>query len=350
MADKSNRNWRKIISIATLVALIILIYATRDEISDSLSNLGKIQASFLLLTLFSKVIAFHAYTKMYQGLYKIFNKKIQYISMLKVTLELNFVNNVFPSGGVTGFSYFGIRMKEFNIRASVSTLVQILRFTIVFVTFIFMVFVALLGLALFSQVSSVTILFANTLSILLAVGIVTGIYIISSRRRIDGFFTFITKVLNKIIQILRPKHPETINIKNARVGFISLHENYLDLKSKYRELTRPSLYSLLANIFEVAALYAVFLAFGEAVNPGVVIIAYAVANFAGTISVLPGGVGIYEALMAAVLATAGISPVVSIPIIVMYRIITMLIQLPIGYYFYHKFINRSPAGSDAINR
>lgn len=97
-------------------------------------------------------------------------------------------------------------------------------------------------------------------------------------------------------------------------------------------------YATLSNFGEVATLYSVFLAFGEVLNPGAVIIAYAVANFAGLISVLPGGIGIYEGLMVAVLATAGVSPAISIPAIVMYRILTMLLQLPIGYYFYHKTI------------
>jgi uncharacterized membrane protein YbhN (UPF0104 family) len=64
--------------------------------------------------------------------------------------------------------------------------------------------------------------------------------------------------------------------------------------------------------------------------------AYAVANFAGLISVLPGGVGIYEALMTGVLAAAGVPAGTSIPIIVMYRILNMVLQLTPGYYFYHK--------------
>jgi uncharacterized membrane protein YbhN (UPF0104 family) len=47
------------------------------------------------------------------------------------------------------------------------------------------------------------------------------------------------------------------------------------------------------------------------VNPGAIILAYAVANFAGLISILPAGVGIYEALMSAVLAATGIPAGVS---------------------------------------
>jgi uncharacterized protein (TIRG00374 family) len=103
-------------------------------------------------------------------------------------------------------------------------------------------------------------------------------------------------------------------------------------------LLRPLIYALLANSAEVLTIYSVYLAFGEFVNIGAVIIAYAIANFAGLVSVLPGGVGIYEALMTAVLATAGVPPGISLPVTVMYRILNMSLQLPIGYYFYHKTI------------
>jgi uncharacterized membrane protein YbhN (UPF0104 family) len=67
-----------------------------------------------------------------------------------------------------------------------------------------------------------------------------------------------------------------------------------------------------------------------------VILAYAVANLAGLVSVLPGGVGIYEALMTAVMATAGVPAGVSLPAIVMYRVVNTLIQVPPGYYLYHR--------------
>ena len=87
-------------------------------------------------------------------------------------------------------------------------------------------------------------------------------------------------------------------------------------------------------------IYVVFIAFGHFVNPGAVILAYGIANFAGFISVLPGGLGIYEALMIAVLLAAGISPNLSLPVIIMYRVLNTLLQLPPGYYYYQKEISK----------
>jgi uncharacterized protein (TIRG00374 family) len=139
--------------------------------------------------------------------------------------------------------------------------------------------------------------------------------------------------------VVRPKHPETINIKHAEALFDDLHDNYMLIKKNYTQLKVPLLYALLANTTEILTIYTVYIAFGHAVNIGAVIIAYAVANFAGLISVLPGGVGIYEALMTAVMATAGVRPALSLPVTVMYRVLNMLIQLPPGYYLYHKTLH-----------
>ena len=84
-----------------------------------------------------------------------------------------------------------------------------------------------------------------------------------------------------------------------------------------------------------------YVAFGEWVNIGAIILAYAVANFAGLISVLPGGIGIYEALMTGVLAAAGIPAALSLPVTVMFRVLSTTLQIIPGYYFYHKAVSEA---------
>src|SRR3990167_11072226 len=97
-------------------------------------------------------------------------------------------------------------------------------------------------------------------------------------------------------------------------------------------------HTMVANITEIAKLYVVYVAFGEFVNVGAVILAYSVANFAGLISVLPAGIGIYEALMTGVLVATGIPAALSIPVTIMYLVLSMAIQLIPGYYYYHRAI------------
>src|ERR1700742_3052519 len=122
------------------------------------------------------------------------------------------------------------------------------------------------------------------------------------------------------------------------------------MKGHYPELKAPCWYALLADVTEVMALYIVYIAFGEYVNIGAVILAYAIANFAGLISVLPGGVGIYEALMTTVLAATGVPATVSLPVIVMYRVVNTLIQIPPGYFLYQQALRKGqqPPGAPGV--
>lgn len=232
-------------------------------------------------------------------------------------------------------------MKAEGVNTGKSTLIQMMRFILTFVSFQILLFVGLILLALGGSANGFTLLVAGSLATLLFVGTLGVAFIVGSKRRINAFFTYITRFVNRLIHVFRRAHPETINIARVERVFTELHENYMLLKNDPKVLKKPLWYALWANIGEIATVYVVFIAFGQWVNPGAVILAYAVANFAGLISVLPGGVGIYEALMTGVLAAAGVPAGTSLPVIVMYRILNMTLQLTPGYYFYHKSIREN---------
>lgn len=337
--------WKLVINLVTFIALGALIYGVRKEILETLDNLKNLEVWALLLIIPAQILNYHSYAELYQSLFRILGARVRYLKMFRLSLELNFVNNVFPSGGVTGISYFGVRMKSMGVSPGKSTLVQMIRYILVFVSFQMLLAVGLIVLAIGGQANSFAILVAGSLATLLFVGTLGAMFIVGSKRRINGFFTYITRVVNRVIKVVRPKHPETINIAKVQGLFTELHENYMELRKQPKVLRRPLVHALMANVAEVLTIYVVYIAFGEWVNPGAVIIAYAIANFAGLISVLPGGVGIYEALMTAVLASAGVPAGVSIPITITYRVLNMTLQLPPGYYFYHKALREQTSES-----
>ena len=342
MAEENRRSrWKLALTIITLIALVALCYFARDQIAETFHNFGEVNNYALIFMLVGQAINYHSYSRMYQSLFEILNEKVDYKRMLRIILELNFVNNIFPSGGVSSFSYFGIRMKAEGVNTGKSTLIQMMRFILTFVSFQILLFVGLIMLALGGNANGFTLLVAGSLATLLFVGTLGVAFIVGSKRRINAFFTYITRFVNRLIHIFRRAHPETINIARVERVFTELHENYMLLKNDPKVLKKPLWYALWANIGEIATVYVVFIAFGQWVNPGAVILAYAVANFAGLISVLPGGVGIYEALMTGVLAAAGVPAGTSLPVIVMYRILNMTLQLTPGYYFYHKSIREN---------
>jgi uncharacterized protein (TIRG00374 family) len=330
------RNWKLLLNIATIVALVILAVGVHKQLFDTVTNLGKVKAWTLLLIIPIEWLNYHAQVKLYDGLFKIVDEKLSYKYLFKLSLELNFVNHVFPSGGVTGVSYFGLRLRGKGIRAGKATLVQLMKLVMVFSSFEILLLLGMLILSAAGKVNNFIILIGTALTTLLVVLTGLFIYIISSRERIHNFFRITTKGVNRLIHVVRPGHPETISFDKIRPLFDELHDNYGLFKSKFHELEGPFLYALITNITEIAVVYVVFVAFGHWVNVGAVILAYAVANFAGLVSVLPGGIGVYEALMTAVLVAGGIPAAVSIPAIVMYRVLNTILQLPPGFYYYHR--------------
>ena len=329
-------HWKLLINIITLVALFVFIYAIRGQLVETIKNFEKVNGWVLALVLPLEALNYHAQVKLYQSLFDAVGTKLSYRKLMKLALELNFVNHVFPSGGVTGLSYFGLRLRSEDVRAAKSTIVQAMKLVLVFLSFEILLMLGMFILAVNGRASNMTIFIGSSLSTLLIVGTAAFAYLVGSRSRIEAFLTALTALLNRIIQVVRPMYPETINIAKARKVFGEFHEDYNLISSQVDKLNKPFWWAMVANITEIGVVLLVFIAFGQYVNVGAIILAYAVANFAGLVSVLPGGVGIYEALMTAVLATAGVPASVSLPAIVMYRVVNTIIQVPPGYYLYHR--------------
>jgi uncharacterized protein (TIRG00374 family) len=352
MAETSflRRRWKLILNLVTLAALLILMYAIRGQLANTIHNLTRINGWFLLLIVPVEALNYHAQAKLYQHLFGLVGNKLPYKFLYKTSLELNFVNHVFPSGGVTGISYFGIRLRRGNeISGGKATLIQVMKLALTFLSFELLIVFGLFCLAVMGKVNNLTVLVAASLSTLLVVFTVAFAYIVGSRERINNFFTTATKVLNRVINVIWRSRPETINITRAKDVFDDFHDNYQQLTTRWRELRAPFWYAFLANLTEVLAVYVVYMAFGKFVNFGAVILAYAVANFAGLVSVLPGGVGVYEALMTAVLASAGIPARVSLPVTIMYRVVNTILQLPPGYVLYQQTLNRRPEVAEQMH-
>ncbi len=340
MKDFLKRNWKLVLNIVTFALLGGAMFLVRHDIAKAVQDLGRINAIALLLIIPLQFQNYAAYAHLYQEFLRILGNKQPFKRMYEVALELNFVNHVFPSGGVSGFSYFTARLKPYGVTTAQATLTQTMRFILTFASFVILLFIGLFLLALGGSASNMTIFITCSLAFLTVFSIIGGAYIISSEARIKSFTRTLTRVMNKGLHVVRPKYPETINLKRVERLCNEMHANYVILREKLPQLRGPFFYSSLANITELATIYVVYIAYGHFVNPGAIIIAYALANFAGLVAVLPGGIGVYEGLMTAVLVSAGVPAGLAISVTVMYRVLNLALSLPVGYFFYHKALNK----------
>lgn len=328
------KTFKFLFNILTFAALALLIYFARDQIKSAFSNLQSLNFYFLILIIPLQLFNYFATAKFYQHQLKNLGEKVSTKLLYRISLEMNFINNVFPSGGVSGFGYLGLRLRKFGIPGSKSTLLQITRHALTFVSFIVYLTLAMFMLAAFGQASRMTVFAITLVVFLIIIGSGAMVYLISSEQRIKKFTIFLPKLVNAIISKFRRSKQKTINVARIEKLFVDLHGDYATISKDYRILKKPFIWTLLMNASELMTIYVVYLAFDSVVNPGAIIVAYAVANMAGLLSVLPGGVGVYEGLMTAVMASAGVNKGLALSATVTYRVLNMSIFLPIGYILY----------------
>lgn len=328
------RNWKLLLNLVTLVALGVLIYAIRSDLVQTFQNLWKVNAWFLLLMIPVQFLNYDAQARIYKGIFKTEGSSIGYWDLMRVTLELNFVNHVFPSGGVTGITYFSLRLKKHGVSVAKATAAHMLKLIMIFLSFEFLIVIGVLALAVRGHMNNLILLIAASLVTSLVILTFGMAFIIGSKQRIAGFFSYVSALLNRLIHVFRRGHPETIKVDRVRSLFEEMHDYYVQFSKEWRLLGGPLFWAFMANFWEVMTIFVVYLAFGHIVNIGAIILAYAIANSAGFVSVLPGGIGIYEGLMTLVLSATGVPSKLSLPVTVMYRVVNTLIQVPAGYVAY----------------
>jgi uncharacterized protein (TIRG00374 family) len=341
MPKQIKKDFRFWLNIVTIAALIFLVIISWEQIVDAFAKLDSLNVGALLLMMPVQLIGYFAVARLYRDFFLAQGEKIRIRTMYKIALELNFVNHVFPSGGVSGFSYLSLRLRKFGISTAKSTLAQLLRFALTFLSFLSLVFVGMIFLSVESNTSPLLILISSSIIFLTIFGTGIGIFIISKSSRIKGFVSWLPKALNGLFRLFHITKREIIDIVKVESTLEDLHQDYLVLRQDMGLVKRLLGWAFLINLTEVITIYLVYVAFGELINPGAVIIAYAVANFAGLIAVLPGGVGVYEGLMTATLASAGVPKGLALSATVIYRVLQMMVFLPIGFYFYNKALRNN---------
>jgi uncharacterized protein (TIRG00374 family) len=344
MPKKLKKDFKFWLNVFTIVALVALVVISRHQVAEAFKKLSDLNSSALLLMIPLQLLNYYAVARLYKDYFASQGEnQLSTKTMYSIALELNFVNHVFPSGGVSGFSYLNLRLKQSGIGAAKSALAQILRFGLTFISFLVLLFLGMFILAFRRHTSPLTMLIGSSLAFLTLIGVLAAVFVISDERRIKAFTSFLPKALNKVVGVFRRrnKDKEVINIAKVERVMADLHGDYVIVAQDWRQLQRPFFWAMLVNLTDILTIYAVYIAFGSFINPGALILSYGVANFAGLVAVLPGGVGVYEGLMTATLASAGVDKALALSATVVYRVLNMLIFLPVGYVLYHRVLKRS---------
>lgn len=334
----SGRTW---VSIVTIAFLALVLYLARHEIEKAYNLLDQVNLWILLLLIPLQFISYYAAGEMIFAYLKR-QKHIKHVSnftLPRLALEMNFVNHVLPSGGVSGISYMGWRLKHFGVSASRSTAAQLVRMVSAFLSFGVLLILAIVFMAIDGNINRWVVGASIGLVVVMGGAMLLVMYLLNHKERIGGFARRVTKLVNTIVLWMTlARKSQVLHEADIQQFFEEVRDDYTFIRRNLRVLMVPFLWGLVFNVVEVAMFYVSFLALGHPVNPAPLVIAYGLAGLAGFFMVTPGGAGAYEAIMVAFLTVAGIPPGIALLAILLTRVLLMLGTIIAGYAFYQQAI------------
>lgn len=334
MRKMSFRGWLTLFTIVLLAAVVIFAW---PEIIKAYRLLDRVDLRILALII---PVQFFSY---YAGGGMIFSylrskgdlKNVSHWRITRFALELNFVNHILPSGGAAGFSYLGWVLGKYGVKASRSTIAQLIRFTLTFMAFVILLIIAVIFLAADGRINRLIIILASLIVAVCLFVIFGAIYVIGNELRLKKFSHWLTKLANTVVnKLTRGKKPHILKDSVIPDFFGELHQDYLSIRKDARILIKPFIWAIFTNIADVALIWIAFYALGYEVSPAILFVAFGISSLASAISVTPGGAGIYEAIMIAFLASSSVPPDVAIAGTLLARVTLVLGTILFGYVFY----------------
>ena len=336
-------SFKTILSVVTLVMVVLILFFSRHQLEHAwhllsqvnLWMLGAVALCTVLSYLFSGEMMF-SYLRQKHAI-----KEVSLLTLMRVSLELNFVNHILPSGGVSGVSYANWRLGKLGVTTAKSMMSQAVRYAAGFAATIVLLMISLVVVTIDGNVNRWIISMSALLVIGMSGAVSLFVYVVKSRSRIHRFGDWLQRTTNRLARVAtRGRKRKIIKADNIVKLFDDLHRDYIELNRDKSVLAQPFIWALLFIASDIAIFFLTFLALGAVVNPAAILIAYSLASLAGFAIVTPGGAGAYEALMVMVLVTAGMQQGEAIASVVLARVIILLITIGIGYIFYQLTLNK----------
>jgi uncharacterized protein (TIRG00374 family) len=321
-----------------VVALVLaLIYFARDDIASAWFLLGSVNVWLLLLLIPVQFLSYYAGGMIFfdylRGRGQL--KKVKSPQAAALALELNFINHIFPSGGISGVTYMVWRLRKIGVSSGQATMAQIVRMVCILVAFVAVLVLALLLITVENRASSWLVSMTTVAVTGVVFLVLFATYLFGSQRRIVSFTKWLSSLSNKIVQKLtfgRKKHilSDTTAVKFA----LDIYEDFLAIKAQKQLLVKPMVWAFIFTIADILLFAVTFLALGVPFSPAVIVIAVGAASVVGAVMVTPGGAGGYEATMVMVLAAGGMLAADATSGVILARVILILGTLASGYVVY----------------
>lgn len=344
MAQQKRSKGQRIFVGVIAVAFALLLWGSRDVLKDTFEVLKSLDTRFLFILPALHLTSYFFTSKYYQSMLAAFDTTISSFRMYTMIISLYFVEQALPSGGASGVTYIAYALRD-QAKTGTVTLVQLGRYIFSFSSYLLVVLLGLVLLLVSDGDGSVgrgLLLGVPVFGAILMISIVSA-RLLSNRKRLNNFAKFLSRNVNKFGRLLnriklRSSTKDMLPQKKAIEEMNTFDDGVETLFAKRAAVIKPYLYMSASALLQVAIVYLAFVAVGESINPGYVIIAFTLANIVGVVSVVPGDVGVHEATMVFALNFMGVDSSIALSATLLYRIYNKMFVLILGFIFYSRFL------------
>ncbi|MDR0397954.1 MAG: flippase-like domain-containing protein [Candidatus Nomurabacteria bacterium] len=340
--------FKKILSVVTLLLVAVIVWAARDSLASSFDYLKHLNVWVLLFLIPEQLYMYYAAGQMYFAYLRAKGStKVSTWKLTRVSLEINFMNHILPSGGVAGLGYLVWRLKEWRISAGQATFMHILRYAIAAVTTTVQMWVAMAVLAAVGTLPWPLFSIGALTCLGIEAAVVVAFVIVMNKKRIDWFSGVSARLSNRFVRwITRGKKRKILDEQKVDKYFTDLHSGWLVAKKKKKMLVYPYLWGMIYSFLEAGTYWLVAAALGHPEILPQIMLGQGIASIVGTLIATPGGVGGYEGAMIFVLVTAGVSVEVATITVIVTRVILLLGTIVSGWGFYqHALLSKKGHGA-----
>ncbi len=326
-----------------LIFLVGVLFSAHKDIVRAWHILWHANIWLILLLIPLQFMSYYANTEVFFS-YLRQRGQLKDVSRLQATgmaLEFTFVDHVFPAAGVAGASYMVWRLKHHGVPTGQATMTQVMRFLVVFGTFMVLMLLALIWATVQNLAAHWVVVSSAVAVTVLLVVLLFGNYIFGNKIRIVSFSHWLSDLINHIGRIVTfGRRKQSVSSGKLDKFFLDFNEDITALKRDRRLLKQPIAWSFIFNLLDVSLFFVTFLALGKVVDPSILLISYGAATICGNFMITPGGIGAYEAMMVTVLTTGGVDAATALTGVLLARMLLLMGTLSTGFVAYQYALHK----------
>lgn len=333
---------RSIISLLTFVLVAFIVYKNLGDIKEAIQHLSETNLLILLLLIPEQLLMYYCCGQMFFSYMASFEKikKVSAWELMRISLELNFVNHAVPAGGLGGLGYITWRFKPLGVTAGQASFMYALRYAITVCANQFQTLVAIVCLILFGTIPAsgqAVIVIAVLLSLGIIGSLIFIVAIATSKRSMDWFSRNFTRFCDWFITTVTFGRRRQI-FKRALLDkyLLDIHDSMAIARRNKRRLAPPIAWGIVYSFLEIATYWIVATSLGHPDLLPQIMIGEAIGSAVG--SIMP--YGLYELGMTGVMVALGVPVITAGAVVVMTRVVVLAGTILSGYGFYQYAISK----------